>query len=95
MHLSNTLPHNNRIEIADVLRGFAVMGITLIHFIERFSLNSFPEETCNFLIFTDRVIWDSVFFTFSGKASVTHGRNACRVPVLTAPPSCTLLSTHR
>ena len=31
MHLSNTLPHNNRIEIADVLRGFAVMGITLIH----------------------------------------------------------------
>ena len=68
MHLSNTLPHNNRIEIADVLRGFAVMGITLIHFIERFSLNSFPEETCNFLIFTDRIIWDSVFFTFSGKA---------------------------
>ncbi len=48
--------------------GFAVWGITLIHFIERFSLNSFPEETCNFLIFTDRVIWDSVFFTFSGKA---------------------------
>ena len=68
MHLSNAFPHNNRIEIADVLRGFAVMGITLIHFIERFSLNSFPEETCNFLIFTDRVIWDSVFFTFSGKA---------------------------
>ena len=44
MHLSSTLPSNNRIEIADVLRGFAVMGITLIHFIERFSLNSFPEE---------------------------------------------------
>lgn len=63
-----TLANNTRIEVADVLRGFAVMGITLIHFIERFSLNSFPEETCNFLIFTDRVIWDSVFFTFSGKA---------------------------
>lgn len=68
MHLSTTLTNNNRIEIADVLRGFAVMGITIIHFIERFSLNSFPEETCNFLMFTDRVIWDSVFFTFSGKA---------------------------
>ncbi len=67
-HLSTTLTNNNRIEIADVLRGFAVMGITLIHFIERFSLNSFPEETCNFLIFTDSVIWDGVFFTFSGKA---------------------------
>lgn len=68
MHASTTLTSNNRIEIADVLRGFAVMGITLIHFIERFSLNSFPEETSNFLLFTDRVIWDSVFFTFSGKA---------------------------
>lgn len=62
------LTNNNRIEIADVLRGFAVMGITLIHFIERFSLNSFPEETCKFLIFTDRIIWDSIFFTISGKA---------------------------
>ena len=68
MQSSTTLTSNNRIEIADVLRGFAVMGITLIHFIERFSLNSFPEETSNFLIFTDRVIWDSIFFTFSGKA---------------------------
>lgn len=58
----------NRIEIADVLRGFAVMGITLIHFIERFSLGSFPEETSRFLIFTDRMIWDGVFFTISGKA---------------------------
>lgn len=68
MHATPTLTSNNRIEIADVLRGFAVMGITLIHFIERFSLNSFPEETCNFLLFTDRVIWDSTFFAFSGKA---------------------------
>lgn len=68
MHSSTTLTNDNRIEVADVLRGFAVMGITLIHFIERFSLNSFPEETSNFLIFTDRIIWDSLFFTFSGKA---------------------------
>ncbi len=68
MHLATTLTNNNRIEIADVLRGFAVMGITLIHFIERFSLYSFPEETSSFLLFTDRVIWDSVFFAFSGKA---------------------------
>ncbi len=68
MPLSIPIPSNNRIEIADVLRGFAVMGITLIHFIERFSLNSFPEETNHFLMFTDRVIWDSVFFAFSGKA---------------------------
>lgn len=61
---SNSLTNSNRIEIADVLRGFAVMGITLIHFIERFSLYSFPEETSTFLIFTDTVIWDSIFFCF-------------------------------
>ena len=68
MHLSYSPSGNNRIEIADVLRGFAVLGITLIHFIERFSLYSYPEETCNLLLFTDKVIWDSVFFAFSGKA---------------------------
>jgi len=68
MHLSYSPTGNNRIEIADVLRGFAVLGITLIHFIERFSLYSYPEETCNLLLFTDKVIWDSVFFAFSGKA---------------------------
>lgn len=62
------LTKTNRIEVADVLRGFAVLGITLIHFIERFSLNSHPIETNNFLLFTDRIIWDSVFFNFSGKA---------------------------
>ena len=68
MPVSTTLISNDRIEIADVLLGFAVMGITLIHFIERFSLYSFPEETSNFMMFTDRIIWDSIFFTFSGKA---------------------------
>ncbi len=66
--LQTPLTEKNRIEVADVLRGAAVLGITLIHFIERFSLNSFPEETCKFLLFTDRVLWDSVFFTISGKA---------------------------
>lgn len=68
MNSSTTPIKNNRIEIADVLRGFAVMGITLIHFIERFSLNSFPEETSSVLLFTDRIIWEGVFFTISGKA---------------------------
>lgn len=58
----------DRIEVADVLRGAAVLGITLIHFIERFSLYSYPDETCGFLQFTDRILWDSVYFTISGKA---------------------------
>lgn len=68
MHQPTLQTNSNRIEIADILRGFAVMGITLIHFIERFSLYSYPIETNSFLLFTDKAIWDSVFFTFSGKA---------------------------
>lgn len=68
MHSPTIQPNNNRIEIADVLRGFAVMGITLIHFIERFSVNSHPEETSNFFLFMDKIIWDGTFFAFSGKA---------------------------
>ncbi len=68
MHSSTPLPNNKRIEIADVLRGFAVLGITLLHFIERFSIYSYPVSTCTFLKFTDTILWDSLFFTFSGKA---------------------------
>lgn len=66
--LAATSVANKRIEVADVLRGVAVLGITLIHFIERFSLYSYPEVTNTFLQFTDKIIWDSLFFTFAGKA---------------------------
>lgn len=68
MQSSTTPVTNKRIEIADVLRGFAVLGITLVHFIERFSINSHPEQTNTFLKFTDTILWDSTFFAFSGKA---------------------------
>lgn len=68
MQTSTLFTPTNRIDMADVLRGFAVMGITFIHFIERFSLYSFPQENNTFLLFTDRVIWDGLFFAFSGKA---------------------------
>jgi uncharacterized protein len=59
---------SNRIEVADVLRGVAVAGITLIHFVERFSLYSYPEVSCGFLKFTDHIVWDGVYFAVSGKA---------------------------
>ena len=57
-----------RIDVADVLRGFAVMGIFLIHTIEHFNFYSFPKVDNEWLKFTDKAIWDSVFFVFSGKA---------------------------
>lgn len=58
----------NRIDVADALRGFAIMGIFLLHCIEHFNFYSFPEVDSSFLKFTDKTVWDSLFFTFGGKA---------------------------
>ncbi|MDH6308753.1 uncharacterized protein M2451_001319 [Dysgonomonas sp. PFB1-18] len=57
-----------RIDVADALRGFAIMGIFLLHSVEHFNFYSFPETSSQFLKFTDKAIWDSLFFTFGGKA---------------------------
>lgn len=59
-----------RIDVADVLRGFAVMAIILLHSIEHFNFYSFPETAGQspWLNFTDRAIWDGLFFAFGGKA---------------------------
>lgn len=59
-----------RIDIADVLRGLAVMGIVILHSIEHFNFYSFPDTTNQslFLNFTDKIIWDGLFFAFGGKA---------------------------
>ena len=35
---------NARVDVADVLRGLAVMGIILLHSIEHFNFYSFPEK---------------------------------------------------
>lgn len=57
-----------RIDVADALRGFAFMGIFLLHCIEHFNFYSYPETNGTFLKFTDKTIWDSLFFMFGGKA---------------------------
>lgn len=58
-----------RIDVADVLRGFAVMAIILLHSIEHFNFYSFPEEVpFEWMKFTDKAIWDGLFFAFGGKA---------------------------
>lgn len=59
-----------RIEVADVLRGFAVMGIIILHTIEHYNFYSYPDTSgqCALLNFTDKAIWDGLFFTFGGKA---------------------------
>ncbi|NDW19659.1 DUF418 domain-containing protein [Dysgonomonas sp. 216] len=67
---NNLIKTNSRIDIADVLRGLAVMGIIILHAIEHFNFYSYPDTSTqsDLLNFTDKAIWDSLFFTFGGKA---------------------------
>lgn len=67
----NSIPlKTSRIDVADVLRGVAVFGIILLHSIEHFNFYSFPDTTGQgaILNFTDKAIWDGMFFAFGGKA---------------------------
>lgn len=57
---------HERVDAADVLRGFAVMAIILLHSIEHFNFYSFPPTDTQgiWLNFTDKAIWDGLFFMF-------------------------------
>ena len=57
-----------RILAVDALRGFAVMGIILLHNIEHFNFYSFPEASSPLVKSLDSSLWDFLFFSFSGKA---------------------------
>ena len=60
---------NARVDVADVLRGLAVMGIIILHSIEHFNFYSFPDTVpCEWMKFTDKAIWNGLFFVFSNKA---------------------------
>lgn len=48
--------------MVDSLRGFAVVGIILIHFLEHLNFYAFPELTS-----LDTAIWDTVFYLGSSK----------------------------
>ncbi|MDF9828793.1 DUF418 domain-containing protein [Parabacteroides sp. PF5-6] len=66
--MNEQLKKSSRIEVADVLRGFAVMAIMLLHNIEHFNLYNFPQSTTPLFQALDKGIWDSMFFLFGGKA---------------------------
>lgn len=40
-------PDSKRIYVVDALRGFAVMAIMLLHFLEHFIYNSYPVASSN------------------------------------------------
>lgn len=65
-----TTTKHKRVDVADVLRGFAVMAIILLHSIEHFNFYQFPDPSTrgDFLPFLDKAIWDGLFFAFGGKA---------------------------
>ena len=59
-----------RVDVADVLRGLAVMGIIVLHCIVHFNFYSFPDTSGDgpWLRFCDRAVWDGLFFVLGGKA---------------------------
>ena len=57
-----------RIDVADVLRGLAVLGIVLLHSLEHFNFYSYPGTASTLLQFSNKAIWDSTSFLLAGKA---------------------------
>ena len=58
---------NTRIDLADILRGIAIGGIILIHFIEQLNFYVFPEPSSPFWGTVNQGVWDTVFFLLAGK----------------------------
>lgn len=59
-------PSGGRVELADVLRGIAILGIILLHAIEHFNFYVYPPSE-GFLAFADKAVWEGLFFAFAGK----------------------------
>ena len=66
MYRPSTLT-NTRIDVADILRGLAIGGIILIHFLEQLNFFVFREPTSPFWASVNQGVWDSVFFLLAGK----------------------------
>lgn len=57
-----------RIDVADVLRGFSIIAIGLLHSIEHFNFYYRAKAESPWMQFADSATWDSLFFAFGGKA---------------------------
>lgn len=67
MAYAPSLKPNSRIDVADILRGIAIAGIILIHFIEHMNFFLFPEPKNDFWATINSTVWDSTFFLLAGK----------------------------
>ena len=62
-----SLKTNSRIDVADILRGIAIGGIVLIHFIEQLNFYKFPEASSEFMASLNTSVWDNIFFMLASK----------------------------
>lgn len=67
MTYAPSLKPNTRIDVADILRGIAIAGIILIHFIEHLNFFLFPEPKNELWNTINTAVWDSTFFLLAGK----------------------------
>ena len=67
MTYTPSLKPNSRIDVADILRGIAIGGIVLIHFIEHLNFYIFPESSSDFMASLNQSVWDTIFFLLAGK----------------------------
>ena len=67
MTYTSSLKPNTRIDVADILRGIAIGGIVLIHFIEQLNFYHFPEASSPFMAKFNQAVWDTTFFLLAGK----------------------------
>ena len=67
MTYTPSLKPNTRIDVADILRGIAIGGIVLIHFIEHLNFYSFPEASSATMAAVNKSVWDTTFFLLAGK----------------------------
>jgi len=58
---------NNRLHVADALRGIAIIGIVLLHNVEHMNFYRFPEATNEWMICLNQITWNGLFFAFGGK----------------------------
>jgi uncharacterized protein len=58
----------NRINSIDALRGFALLGIILLHCMEHFDLGFRPQLDSPLWQKIDKIVYDTLYFLFQGKA---------------------------
>lgn len=66
-----TLKNPDRLDIVDALRGFALLAIVLLHNLEHYNIYFVPDFLPQWMCTLDKMIWDSIFFVFAGKAYAT------------------------